>query len=423
MKFIADFHIHSHFSLATSKFLVPEYLDFWARLKGITVVGTGDFTHKGWLKELKEKLEPAETGLFKLKKEYRLSNLTNFENLLSLNDEQPVRFLLTSEISSIYKKNGKVRKVHNLIFAPDFETVEKIRESLLKIGANLDSDGRPILGLDAKNLLEMVLEISEETLFVPAHIWTPWFSVLGAKSGFDSIEECFEDLTENIFAVETGLSSDPPMNWLCSFLDKFTLISNSDAHSPEKLGRDANIFDTELSYFSIKEALKTGNPQKFLGTIDLFPQEGKYHFDGHRKCGVRWKPEETAEHDGICPQCGKKVTVGVMNRVLQLADRKNGKERPNKLPFYSIIPLKEILAEIYQTGANSKKVDNYYRLFLKKIGAELDILLNIPIEEIRRKGNETLAEAILRMRRKNVLIEEGFDGKFGKVMLFEKTKK
>ena len=350
-------------------------------------------------------------------------NLTNFENLLSLNDEQPVRFLLTSEISSIYKKNGKVRKVHNLIFAPDFETVEKIRKSLLKIGANLDSDGRPILGLDAKNLLEMVLEISEETLFVPSHIWTPWFSVLGAKSGFDSIEECFEDLTENIFAVETGLSSDPPMNWLCSFLDKFTLISNSDAHSPEKLGRDANIFDTELSYFSIKEALKTGNPQKFLGTIDLFPQEGKYHFDGHRKCGVRWKPEETAEHDGICPQCGKKVTVGVMNRVLQLADRKNGKERPNKLPFYSIIPLKEILAEIYQTGANSKKVDNYYRLFLKNIGAELDILLNIPIEEIRRKGNETLAEAILRMRRKNVLIEEGFDGKFGKVMLFEKTKK
>ena len=231
--------------------LIPEYLEFWAKLKGITVIGTGDFTHAGWLKELKNKFEPAEFGLFKLKEEYKLKN--DFRNLKN----KSVRFLLTSEISSIYKKNGKVRKVHNLIFAPDFTTVEKIRKSLLKIGANLESDGRPILGLDAKYVLEIALEASEDILFVPAHIWTPWFSILGEKSGFDSVEECFEDLTENIFAVETGLSSDPPMNWLCSFLDEYTLVSNSDAHSPEKLGRDANIFDTELSYNNIVKALKT----------------------------------------------------------------------------------------------------------------------------------------------------------------------
>ena len=412
MKFIADFHIHSHYSLATSKLLIPEYLEFWAKLKGITVIGTGDFTHAGWLKELKNKLEPAEFGLFKLKEEYKLKN--DFRNLKN----KSVRFLLTSEISSIYKKNGKVRKVHNLIFAPVFTTVEKIRKSLLKIGANLESDGRPILGLDAKYVLEIALEASEDILFVPAHIWTPWFSILGEKSGFDSVEECFEDLTENIFAVETGLSSDPPMNWLCSFLDEYTLVSNSDAHSPEKLGRDANIFDTELSYNNIVKALKTGNPREFLGTIDLFPQEGKYHFDGHRKCGIRWNPHQTSEHSGVCPRCGKKVTIGVMNRVLRLADRKTDIQRPNKLPYYSIIPLKEILAEIGRVGINLKKISEIYYSHLRKIGSELDILLHVPIDEIRKKGNENLAEAVYRMRNKEIFIEEGFDGKFGEIKVF-----
>ncbi len=409
MKFIADFHIHSHFSIATSKQLVPEYLDYWAKLKGITVVGTGDFTHPGWLKELKEKLEPAEQGLFRLKKEFVLSNLS----------ENKVRFILTSEISNIYKKAGKVRKVHNVIFAPDFETAEKIQQSLVNIGGNITSDGRPILGLDSKDLLEIALNASENIFFVPAHIWTPWFSVLGDKSGFDSIKECYEDLSKYIYAVETGLSSDPPMNWICSFLDKYTLISNSDAHSPEKLGRNANVFNTELSYNSIVDALKSGNPEQCLGTIDLFPQEGKYHYDGHRKCGILWDPVETLKHNRICPVCGKKVTVGVMNRVVQLSNREDFKERRNRLPFYSIIPLKEVLSEISGVGPNSKKIDKEYYSFLKNIGSELDILLNIPINEIKNKGTEILSEAIKRMRKGEIYIKEGFDGEFGVIKVFK----
>ena len=418
MKFIADFHIHSHFSIATSKQLIPEYLDYWAKLKGITVVGTGDFTHPGWIKELKEKLEPAEQGLFKLKKKYILPNLPNLKNLGSFEGKQ-IRFILTSEISNIYKKNGKVRKVHNVIFAPDFETVEKIQQSLINIGGNITSDGRPILGLDSKNLLEICLQASENIFFVPAHIWTPWFSVLGDKSGFDSIEECYEDLTKYIYAVETGLSSDPPMNWICSILDKFTLISNSDAHSPEKLGRNANRFDTELSYDSIINALKTGNPEQCLGTIDLFPQEGKYHYDGHRKCGILWNPVETLQHKGICSKCGKKVTVGVMNRVVQLSDREDFRERKTRLPFYLIIPLKEILSEIQGVGPNSKKIDKVYHSVLNKIGPELDILLNKPIEEIKKNGNDILAEAIRRMRNGEIYIKEGFDGEFGIIKVYK----
>ena len=413
MKFIADFHIHSHFSIATSKQLIPEYLDYWAKLKGITVIGTGDFTHPGWIKELKEKLEPAEPGLFKLKKEYLL-NLPNFKNLASFKNKQ-TRFLLTSEISSIYKKNGKVRKVHNVIFSPDFETVEKIQQSLIKIGGNITSDGRPILGLDSKNLLEIALNASENIFFVPAHIWTPWFSVLGDKSGFDTIEGCFEDLTKYIFAVETGLSSNPPMNWICSFLDKFTLISNSDAHSPEKLGRNANRFDTELSYNAITNALKTGNPKEFLGTIDLFPQEGKYHYDGHRKCNICWDPVQTLKNERICPVCGKKVTVGVMNRVVQLSDR--DEYRKNINPFQSIIPLKEIISEIEGVGPNSKKVDKIYFSLLQKLGSELDILLDIPIEKIK-DYDQIYAEAIRRMRNNEIYIKEGFDGEFGIIKVF-----
>ena len=413
MKFTADFHIHSHFSIATSKQLIPEYLDYWAKLKGITVIGTGDFTHPGWIKELKEKLEPAEQGLFKLKKEYLL-NLPNFKNLASFK-EREVRFLLTSEISSIYKKNGKVRKVHNVIFSPDFETVEKIQQSLIKIGGNITSDGRPILGLDSRNLLEICLKASENIFFVPAHIWTPWFSVLGDKSGFDTIEECFEDLTENIFAVETGLSSNPPMNWICSFLDKFTLISNSDAHSPEKLGRNANRFDTELSYNAITNALKIGNPKEFLGTIDLFPQEGKYHYDGHRKCGICWDPLETLKNERICPVCGKKVTVGVMNRVVQLSDR--DEYRKNIIPFQSIIPLKEIISEIEGVGPNSKKVSKIYFNILQNLGSELDILLDLPIEKIK-EFDQIYAEAIKRMRNNGIYIQEGFDGEFGIIKVF-----
>ncbi len=417
MKFIADFHIHSLYSIATSKNLTPEYLEYWAQIKGIKVIGTGDFTHPGWLSELKEKLEPAEQGLFRLKDRYRNRINENGCSLPGRNIE--TRFLLTSEISTIYKKNDRTRKVHNIIFSPDFKTAERIQKSLSRIG-NIHSDGRPILGLDSRDLLEISLDASEDILFVPAHIWTPWFSVLGDKSGFDSIEACYEDLSKYIFAVETGLSSDPPMNRLCSFLDNYTLLSNSDAHSPEKLGRNANLFNTDVSYKAIIEAVKSGNPDNFLGTIDLFPQEGKYHFDGHKKCGIRWSPEETRRHNGICSVCNKPVTTGVMNRVMQLADRKEIESDKNHLPFLSIIPLKEILSELAGTGVKSKKVTGMYNSVIQKFGTELDILLFIPEIKIEKDGWPILAEGIKRMRARKLSIVEGFDGEYGQIRVFEK---
>ncbi len=415
MKFIADLHIHSHFSIATSKQCIPEYLDYWARIKGIMVVGTGDFTHPGWLKEIKEKLEPAEQGLFKLKDSYAKEIPLEYKS----KSNAKVRFLLTSEISNIYKKDGKTRKVHNVIFAPDFATVEKIQYELKRIGGNITSDGRPILGLDSRDLLEIALNSSENIFFVPAHIWTPWFSALGAKSGFDTIEECYGDLADNIYTVETGLSSDPPMNWICSFLDRYTLISNSDAHSPQKLGREANLFDTELSYNSIVNALKTGNPEQFLGTVEFFPQEGKYHYDGHRKCEIVWNPLETLQHNCICPVCNKRVTVGVMNRILQLSDRENILELKNRIPFHSTIPLKELLSEIVGVSPNCKSIDTMYLNTIKKIGSEFDILLNLPIEDIKKAGNEILSEAIKRMRNGEVFIKEGYDGEYGQIKVFQ----
>jgi len=416
---IADFHIHSHYSRATSKQLIPEYLDYWARVKGITVVGTGDFTHPGWTAELKEKLEPAEEGLFKLKEEYRKGSHLETPFL----PDKEVRFLLTTEISNIYKKNDRVRKVHNVIFAPDFAVVEKIRQKLIAINANITSDGRPILGLDSRDLLEMVLEASDRIFFVPAHIWTPWFSVLGSKSGFDTIAECYDDLAHHIHAVETGLSTDPPMNWMCSFLDNYTLTANSDAHSPERLGRNANRFHTELSYHAIIDAMKTGDPDRFLGSIDLFPQEGKYHYDGHRKCGVCWDPVETLKHDGICSVCTRPVTVGVMNRVVQLSDREDLNLRKNRHPFRSIIPLKEMLGELAGVGPNSKQVGHTYMSLIKKGVSELELLLDIPIEDIQKIGGDELAEAVRRMRSREIYTREGFDGQYGIIKVFAEDEK
>ncbi len=407
MKFIADLHIHSHYSRATSKSLTPEQLDFYARLKGITVIGTGDFTHPGWLEELRNKTEPDGHGLLKLKKEYSIKPYSH-----------ETRFLLTAEISNIYKRGDKVRKVHNVILAPGFEEVEKINQRLINLGGNLTSDGRPILGLDSRDLLEIALDSGEHNYFIPAHIWTPWFSMLGSKSGFDSPEECFGDLFKYIHTIETGLSTDPPMNWLCSFLDKVTLVSNSDAHSPERLGRNANIFNTDLSYYSITEALRTGNPEQFHGTIDMFPQEGKYHYDGHRKCNVCWDPYETLRNNYVCPVCKKKVTVGVMNRIIHLSDREDISERPNRLPFHSIIPLKEILSEIAGVGVNSKKIESEYLSTLNKLGTELDILLEIPTDIIETKTSSILAEAIKRMRNREIIIREGYDGEYGIIKVF-----
>ncbi|MBN2049788.1 MAG: UvrD-helicase domain-containing protein [Spirochaetales bacterium] len=405
MRFIGDFHIHSHYSRATSRDLTPENLALWGQRKGLAVVGTGDFTHPGWTAELKEKLQGAEEGLFVLKEP------------LSGDRGASTRFLLTAEISTIYKYGEKVRKVHHLIFAPGFETVFRIQQKIERLGGNIRSDGRPILGMDSRDLLELCLEADEDILFVPAHIWTPWFSALGSKSGFDTIRECYRDLADHIFAVETGLSSDPPMNWICSFLDDYTVISNSDAHSPEKLGRESCLFDTGLSYPEITGALKEGRKAGFRGTVEFFPQEGKYHHDGHRKCGVSWDPLTTERHGGICPVCGKPVTVGVLNRIAQLADRRDITERPERDPFYSLIPLKEILAELEGVGAGSKKVGELYDAYLRRLGSELDILLRLDLEDLRHEMGPEAALSIQRMRERRVQVSAGYDGEYGRVNL------
>jgi DNA helicase-2/ATP-dependent DNA helicase PcrA len=418
MEFIADLHIHSYLSRATAKNLNLENLNLWAQLKGITVVATGDFTHPQWFAELSEKLEPAEDGLFRLKSTYASETAP----LVPTSCRGPVRFILSAEISSIYKKDGKTRKVHNVLLAPTLHVVEKINRELSKIG-NVVSDGRPILGLDSKRLLEIVLEVSDDVSLIPAHIWTPWFSVLGSKSGFDSIEECFEELTPQIFAVETGLSSDPAMNRRVSSLDGLTLISNSDAHSPGNIGREANLFDTDLSYFAIREALKSGDPGRFLGTLEYFAEEGKYHFDGHRKCGVRLSPRETAKHRGLCPVCGRPVTIGVMYRVQELADREPGEKPPRALPYSSLLPLTDVLGEVFQVGVKSKKVSNAFRQIVERFGPEFEILRKIPVEAFEKEGPPLLSEAIRRMRNNQVHIAPGYDGEFGTISLFDKEER
>ncbi len=413
MRFIADLHVHSKFSRATSKSLDLESLYSAARLKGITVVGTGDFTHPGWFAELKEKLTPAEDGLFRLRDEVEKS----CEERLAVSPPGEVRFMLTCEISNIYKKNGRVRKNHNLVLMPDLETCERFNSCLSRIG-NISSDGRPILGLDARDLLEIVLEISETAYLIPAHIWTPWFSLLGSKSGFDSVEECFEDLSGHIFAVETGLSSDPAMNWMVSDLERFTLVSNSDAHSAAKLGREANWFDTRLDYFAIRQALSSQKSDGFLGTFEFFAEEGKYHYDGHRKCGICWSPEQTAAARGKCPVCGRPLTRGVLNRVMALADRRPDHRPVRARPYYSLVPLSDILSEIFRVGPATKKVGQWYQRALSKIGSEFEILHLKPTEDIDRAGIPLLAEAIKRMRDGRIDIAPGFDGEFGRIRIF-----
>jgi len=413
MRFIADLHIHSHFSRATSRSLIPEDLFVWAQKKGITVIGTGDFTHAGWLSELQEKLEPAEPGLYQLKPELQKALADRVPGSCS----SPVRFVLSGEISCIYKREGRTRKVHNLILMPDFESVKELNDRLSRIG-NLRSDGRPILGLDSRDLLEIVLETSDRAFFIPAHIWTPWFSLFGSNSGFDSIEECFGDLTSRIHALETGLSSDPLMNRRLSALDEYLLVSNSDAHSPEKLGREANLFNTHLDYDSLVKAMTQKNG--FEGTIEFFPEEGKYHYDGHRKCRLSLHPSETRRRNGVCPKCGKPVTVGVLHRVYELADREASK-LPK--PFYSIIPLPEILSEILGCGPSAKKVTVAYEERLAALGPELHILMDAPSKDIERAGGRLLAEAIDRMRESRVIRTEGYDGEYGVIRLFEESEK
>ena len=418
MKFIADFHVHSKFSRATAKNLDLENLYIAAQLKGINLLGTGDFTHPGWFLEIKKKLVPAEEGLFKLKNEFS----KECDKQVPDSCRGKVRFLLTSEISNIYKKNKKTRKNHNLVFVPDIDIAEKFSSKLDKIG-NIKSDGRPILGLDTKNLLEILLETSEQALFVPAHIWTPWFSLFGSKSGFDSIEECFEDLTHHIFAVETGLSSDPGMNRRVSDLDDLTLLSNSDAHSPLNLGREANLFDTELTYSSIKTAIKTGDSNLFKGTLEFYPEEGKYHLDGHRKCNIRLWPKETRDHGGICPVCEKPLTLGVLHRIEELSDRPEDEKPEKTIPYYSLIPLSDILSEILRVGPKTKKVKENAFNAIKTLGPEFSILHSLKTDEIDRVGIPLLGEAIQRMRRGKISIFPGYDGEFGKVKIFKEQER
>ncbi len=414
MAFHADLHVHSKYSRATSRDLDLEHLAAWACRKGIGVVATGDFTHPAWRAELGDKLVAAEPGLFRLRDDIEKAVMAT----LPAPCRNPVRFMLEVEISTIYKKGERTRKIHHLIYAPDLETVDRMSARLARIG-NIASDGRPILGLDSRDLLEIALESGPHAYLVPAHIWTPWFAALGSQSGFDSIAECYGDLADRIFAVETGLSSDPPMNWRISFLDRYRLTSNSDAHSPGKLGREATTFDCDLDYFAIKNALETG--RGYVGTVEFFPDEGKYHLDGHRKCEVRLSPQETREHGGRCPVCGEPLTIGVEHRVEALADRSEAEATPPSTAgqVSNLVPLPEILSEIAASGVKSQAVERNYDQAIAKLGAELSILQAVPVEDIARAGSALLAEAITRLRAGKVIRDPGYDGEYGVIRLFE----
>jgi DNA helicase II / ATP-dependent DNA helicase PcrA len=409
--FHADLHIHSRFSRACSKDCDVEHLSWWARRKGLTVLGTGDFTHPAWAAELKDTLVPAEPGLFRVRPELerRLARDT------PASCAGPVRFMLSVEISTIYRRDERTRKVHHLLYAPGFEAADRITAALARIG-NLASDGRPILGLDSRDLLEITLDGGPGCFLVPAHVWTPWFAVLGSKSGFDAVRDCYADLAGHIFAVETGLSSDPAMNWTCSSLDAYRLVSNSDAHSPPMLGREATAFGTELDYFAMAEALRTG--RGLDGTIEFFPEEGKYHLDGHRKCGVRIEPEQARALADRCPACGKPLTVGVLHRVAELADRPAGFRPDGAAGFTCLVQLPEIVGEIFATGPKSKKVTGEVGRLVAALGPELSILREVPLDDVRRVGGTRLAEGLGRLRRGEVIRDAGYDGEYGTIRLF-----
>ncbi len=412
MNYIADLHTHSPYSRATSRESTLMGLAAWARVKGITVVGTGDFTHPGWFRHLTEELEPAEPGLFRLKRDKEIpSPLPGVTPAAA-----PVRFLLSAEVSSIYKRHGATRKVHNLLYVPDFAAAARVNARLAGIG-NIASDGRPILGLDSRDLLEILLEAAPEGFLVPAHVWTPWFSLFGSRSGFDSIEECFGDLTPHVFALETGLSSDPAMNRLISTLDRLALVSNSDCHSPAKLGREANLFATGLDFFALRDAIRANRRGTFRGTVEFFPEEGKYHADGHRACGVCLDPVETRRLESLCPACGKPLTVGVQHRVLELADRDEPLIPDDAPEVFSLIPLPEVLGEILGVGPGSKAVLCEYARTIARFGSEFGLVLHTPLEEIRNQS-VLLGEAMARIRNGRVHRQSGYDGEYGVIRVF-----
>ena len=410
--FHADLHIHSKYSRACSRDCDIPHLAAGALRKGISVLGTGDFTHPAWADELKDSLVPAEAGLLKLRPDLE----RDVRRRVPAACEQPVRFMLSVEISTIYRGGDRTRKVHHLIYAPTFEAAGRITTSLAKIG-NLASDGRPILGLDSRDLLEITLDGGPGCYLVPAHIWTPWFAVLGSRSGFDTVADCYGDLAGEIFAVETGLSSDPRMNWMCSSLDAYRLVSNSDAHSPPMLGREATTFTGAMDFFAIAEALRTGDG--LGGTIEFYPEEGKYHLDGHRKCGIRFEPRQTRERDGTCPQCHKPLTVGVLHRVAELADRPDGYRPDGAAGFNNLVPLAEIISEILSVGPKSKSVNSVIDRLVAAFGPELAILQEVPADDLGVIGGSALTEAMIRLRRGEVIKEAGYDGEYGRVRLFE----
>jgi uncharacterized protein (TIGR00375 family) len=374
-----------------------ETLARWCGLKGITLVGTGDFTHPVWLRELKAKLRPTGRGLY---------------------THGTQHFMLTVEVSNIYPQSGRLRKIHNVLLAPSFEVVDRINAVLARFGS-LMADGRPTLSLPCDKLVEYVMEISPECLVIPAHVWTPWFSLYGSQSGFDALAECFGDQARHIYAAETGLSSDPPMNWRLSELDRVMLVSNSDAHSPAKLGREANVFDCELEYGEIARVLRERDRSKFLFTIEFFPEEGKYHFDGHRACGRRLSPQETRGVRGLCPVCGRPVTVGVMSRVEALADRASGGAGEGRVPFRHIIPLEEIIAEALGAQPGTAAVREEYLTLVRAIGSEFAVLLDAPLEEVARHTRTRVVDGVRRVREGRVIIRPGYDGVFGEIHIFD----
>ena len=401
MQYITDLHIHSRYARACSKALTLENIDQWCIWKGINIVACGDFTHPAWFSEISTKLKSVGEGLYQLKE-----------------GSKGTYFLMGTELSCIYKKHDQVRRVHILVFMPDIESVKKLNMYLDSIG-NINADGRPILGLDVEELTKRVIDINADGFLIPAHAWTPWFAIFGSKSGFDSIEECFGKQKQHIFAIETGLSSDPPMNWSLSVLDDIALVSNSDAHSLPNLGREANVFELEKpSYFELRDAIKNNDSKKFLYTIEFFPEEGKYHEDGHAGCKLRMSPEESKKNKNICPQCGKNLTIGVLNRVDKLADRKLGKHK-GKIPYKSIIPLQEIIAESLGRGKNTKGVQTMYQEMIAKIGNEFSILIDESIATIEKNSSSRIAEAIRRMRDGEVEIAPGYDGIYGTIKLFK----
>jgi len=413
MKIIADLHIHSRYARACSKALTVENIDACCEKKGVNVVATGDFTHPEWFRELKEGLEEREKGLYVYKK----------------NSNPKTRFLCSAEIACIYSKGGRVRRLHIIVLAPSLEVVAEINEQLGRIG-NLSADGRPILGLDAKRLAEIVWKIDANCFVIPAHAWTPWFAIFGSKSGFDSLQECYEEHADNIHAIETGLSSDPPMNWRVSSLDRITLVSNSDAHSLPNIGREANVFDIrreKLSYSEIVDIISTGDNSRFVSTIEFFPEEGMYHWDGHRDCGVSFAPEETKKIGTICPKCKRPLTIGVDYRVNELADRPFGYAPKGRIPFVKLVELDKIIAEAMNIKSRaSKKVRAQYDAILQNNETELDVLMSVPEGQLRTLCDERIADGILRVRRGEVFVSPGFDGQYGKIQIFsdeEKEKK